>query len=74
MFIRATKYQDMTFSMMSSMFFEPGAPYDTIENYVVTTLAHDLPWGVRPFAVAAIYTFYWVYKTFFLEKGKKPVP
>jgi 2-polyprenyl-6-methoxyphenol hydroxylase-like FAD-dependent oxidoreductase len=72
MFVRATKYQSMTFSMMSSMFFESGAPYDTIEKYVITALAHDLPWGVRPFAVVAVHIFYWVYKRFFLEKRNTP--
>jgi 2-polyprenyl-6-methoxyphenol hydroxylase-like FAD-dependent oxidoreductase len=69
MFTRATKYQEMTFEMMSYMLFEPGAPYSTIEKYLSTAMAHDLPWGVRPFVVGAIHVFYWFYKRFFLPNG-----
>ena len=68
MFTRATKFQALTYTMMSNMLLDPGAPYSTIESYVACAIAHDMPWGVRLFVLGGIHVFYWFYKTFFLRK------
>ncbi|KAL4884288.1 hypothetical protein BJY04DRAFT_183302 [Aspergillus karnatakaensis] len=68
MFGRAAKAQALTRKMTQAMFFTPGAPRSTIESWVVARATYDCPESiekvVKPFLVAGVYSFYWVFKKF----------
>lgn len=61
MFARATKVQAMTENMMNAMFFMPGAPNYTIENWVSIAASDSLPWGTGwiAYVLAKAYFTFW---------------
>lgn len=62
MFVRATKTTQLTYDMMSLMFFEPGAPRATIERYFLTAVGNELGfWGML-LLKPVVYAWFFVFK------------
>jgi 2-polyprenyl-6-methoxyphenol hydroxylase-like FAD-dependent oxidoreductase len=64
MYVRATKFQQLTAEMMGCMFFTPGAPDSSVEKYVIAAAGHDMNPVLRAGFVAGVYTYFWFWRWF----------
>jgi 2-polyprenyl-6-methoxyphenol hydroxylase-like FAD-dependent oxidoreductase len=64
MFIRATKVQKLTHTMMSLMFFTPNAPEETIERWVIAAASDGMHPVLLPGFKLFIYAYFWFWKRF----------
>lgn len=63
MFQRATEMQQLTYDMMSSMFFTPGAPRVGLERYLLRAVEGEIGWWMtRLIATPLVYTYYFFFK------------
>lgn len=62
MFKRATKVQKTSYDMMEAMFMTPGAPNDTIENWILVAAGHDLNFILRGLLAVAAYTYFFFWR------------
>lgn len=62
MFVRATRTQQMTWTMMEAMLLTPGAPRTSIERYVLTAVGSGMGRWARWVLVPVVYTWFFVFK------------
>lgn len=68
MFLRAAKVQGLTKRMMECMFFTPGAPWTSIEEYCCNAAEDTVPWFAFPFIKCLIYGYFLVLKLLYKPK------
>ena len=62
MFSRATETQQMTYDMMTAMFFTPGAPRAGIEWYILRAVRGELgPW-ITALLTPVVYVWFFIFK------------
>ncbi|KAK0254369.1 hypothetical protein LTS09_010489 [Friedmanniomyces endolithicus] len=62
MFTRAKKYQQLTYDLMSTVFFSPGAPRAVIERYLLRIVEASLGYWGRLLATPVVYAWFFVFK------------
>jgi 2-polyprenyl-6-methoxyphenol hydroxylase-like FAD-dependent oxidoreductase len=62
MFVRARKYQQMTWDMMAINFFTPGAPEATIEKWIICAAGHDMNLVLLGLFKAVVYTYFFFWR------------
>ncbi|GIZ40696.1 hypothetical protein CKM354_000402400 [Cercospora kikuchii] len=62
MFSRATETQQLTYDMMTAMFFTPGAPRQGIERYILRAVRGELgPW-ITALLTPVVYVWFFIFK------------
>ncbi|GAB7337686.1 hypothetical protein MBLNU457_g2975t1 [Dothideomycetes sp. NU457] len=64
MFVRAQRFSELTFKLMSYKFMTDSDPYNVIEEYVITAVSDGTPWWLMPLARVAVYGYYWYWRRF----------
>ncbi|KAK0345926.1 hypothetical protein LTR91_022531 [Friedmanniomyces endolithicus] len=62
MFARAKKYQQLTYDLMSTIFFSPGAPRAVIEKYLLRMVGESLGYWGTVLATPVVYAWFLVFK------------
>ncbi|MCJ1397228.1 hypothetical protein MMC11_000420 [Xylographa trunciseda] len=64
MFVRATKTQARTKANMDLMFFTPGAPRTSIENYIIEAVTDDMNVLAGYCVAVLVRSYFWIWKIF----------
>ena len=65
MFVRATATQQLTYDMMESMFYVPGAPRNGIERYIVRAVEGEFGWWLTQLVLKPlVYVYFFAFKLF----------
>lgn len=62
MFARATRTQQMTYDMMSAMYFQDGNPRNGIEKYILTAISDGISWWTMLFMTPAVHAWFALFK------------
>ncbi|KAK3070290.1 hypothetical protein LTR53_010712 [Teratosphaeriaceae sp. CCFEE 6253] len=62
MFVRATQFQQLTFDMMTAMFFTPGAPRRGIEKYILRAAEGEMGVILTRLLTPIVYAWFFVFR------------